>query len=64
MEKYDWAHLTRLQVGRYAEHFVKMEFALHGFDVYTTEVDDRCVDFVVRHRDRPFYDVQVKSVRG
>ena len=64
MDRYEWSRLNHLQVGRYAEYFVKMEFTLHGFDVYTTEVDDRCIDFVVRHRDRPFYEVQVKSIRG
>jgi hypothetical protein len=41
-----------------------MEFTLYGFEVYTSEVDDRCVDFVVRRDGGQFYDVQVKSVRG
>src|SRR5207248_1523942 len=26
--KYDWARLSRLQVGRYGEYFAKMEFTL------------------------------------
>lgn len=64
MEKYDWARLNQLQVGRYAEYFTKMEFTLYGFEVYTSEVDDRCVDFVVRKKGGQFYDVQVKSLRG
>jgi hypothetical protein len=62
--RYDWSRLNHHQVGRYAEYFVKMEFTRFGFEVYTTEVDDRCVDLVVRRRDDKFYDVQVKSVRG
>ena len=41
-----------------------MEFALWGFDVYSSEVDDRGIDFVVRKDDVTYYDVQVKSVRG
>jgi hypothetical protein len=64
MHRYTWSRLTPLQVGRYAEYFVKMEFTLYGFEVYTSEVDDRCVDFVVRREAGQFYDVQVKSVRG
>jgi hypothetical protein len=64
MHRHDWSRLNPLQVGRYAEYFAKMEFTLYGFEVYTSEVDDRCVDFVVRKDGGPFYDVQVKSVRG
>lgn len=64
VQRYDWSRLNPLQVGRYAEYFTKMEFTLYGFEVYTSEVDDRCVDFVVRRDGGQFYDVQVKSVRG
>ena len=63
MDKFDWSQLNNMQVGRYAEYFTKMELTLHGFEVYTSEVDDRCVDFVVRRDGGRFYDVQVKSVR-
>lgn len=63
MERYAWSRLKPQQVGRFAEYFVKMEFALYGFDVYTAEVDDRGVDFVARYGDGGFYEVQVKSVR-
>ncbi|AEA47642.1 hypothetical protein [Archaeoglobus veneficus] len=63
MRKYNWSRLNRLQIGRYAEYFVKMEFTLFGFEVYTAEVDDRGIDFVVR-KDNRYYDVQVKSARG
>lgn len=62
--RYDWSRLNTLQVGRFAEYFVKMEFTLFGFQVYTSEVDDRCVDFVVRRGDGRFYEVQVKSTRN
>ena len=64
MERYDWSRLNRLQLGRYAEYFVKMEFTLFGFDVYTTEVDKQGIDFVIRKGDDRYYDVQVKSSRG
>jgi hypothetical protein len=64
VEKYDWTRLNHLQLGRYAEYFVKMEFTLLGFDVYDAEVDDKGIDFVVRKGEDCYYDVQVKSSRG
>ena len=64
MERYDWRRLNHLQIGRYAEYLVKMEFTLYGFDVYTSEVDDKGIDFVVRRDCNRYLDVQVKSVRG
>ena len=33
MKEYDWNDLNHLQVGRYAEYFVKMKFTMYGFDV-------------------------------
>jgi len=62
-QRYRWSKLSTLQLGRYAEYFVKMEFTLHGFDVYSAEVDDKGIDFVIRIRGSQYYDVQVKSVR-
>jgi hypothetical protein len=59
-----WDHLNHLQLGKYAEYFVKMEFTLAGFDVYSAEVDDKGIDFVVRKDETAYYDVQVKSARG
>jgi len=64
MERFNWARLNHLQLGRYAEYLVKMEFTLWGFSVFTSEVDDRGIDFVVRTNDSRHYDVQVKSIRG
>src|SRR3712207_6594346 len=72
MESYDWSRLNNAQLGRYAEYFVKMEFTRYGFDVYTAEVDDKGIDFVVRKEhgtedgglEYRYYDVQVKSTRG
>ena len=64
MDRLDWSHLNHLQLGRYAEYFVKMELTLFGFEVYSSEVDDRCIDFIARRGGGPFYEVQVKSVRG
>lgn len=51
-EAYDWGKLNHLQLGRYAEYFVKMEFTRHGFDVYSAEVDGKGIDLVVRTEQR------------
>ncbi len=65
LERYNWGKLNHMQLGRYAEYFVKMEFTMFGFDVYSSEVDDKGIDFVVRKHNRiedaRYYDVQVKS---
>lgn len=61
--RYQWKNLNKLQVGAFSEYFVKMEMTMYGFQVYTTEVDDRGIDFVMRYEDSPFYQIQVKSVR-
>ena len=63
MERFLWSKLNSLQVGRFSEYFVKMEFAMYGFQVYTSEVDDRGIDLVIRYEQGSFYTVQVKSLR-
>jgi hypothetical protein len=63
LQRQDWSRLNRLQLGRYAEYLVKMEFVMCGCDVFSSEVDDHGIDFVVRTRQGNHYDVQVKSVR-
>jgi hypothetical protein len=60
---YSWSELSKPQLGRYAEYFVKMEFTLHGMDVYGAEVDDKGIDFVIRPKLGRYYDIQVKAVR-
>ena len=60
----DWSNLNRLQLGAYAEYFVKMAFTRSGFQVYTSEVDDRGIDFVCRYARGHFCEVQVKSLRN
>lgn len=63
-QKFLWSTLSKFQLGRYAEYYVKMEFTLHGFDVYSAEVDDKGIDFVIRKHAARYYDVQVKSARN
>jgi hypothetical protein len=59
-----WSLLNKMQLGRYAEYFAKMEFASYGFDVYTSEVDDHGVDFVAKApMGLIYYEIQVKSSR-
>jgi hypothetical protein len=59
-----WKHLNHLQVGKYAEYLVKIAMVSHGLDVYSTEVDDRGIDFVVKKDHETYFDIQVKSIRG
>lgn len=63
MPRMKWSELTTQQLGQYGEYYAKMEFASYGYDVYTSEVDDHGVDFVVKGPTGKFYEVQVKSVR-
>jgi hypothetical protein len=62
--RYNWEQLNTLQVGAFSEYFVKMEMTMYGFQVYTTEVDDRGIDFITRFETGSFYSIQVKSTRG
>ena len=62
--RYNWEKLNTMQVGAFSEYFVKMEMTMYGFQVYTTEVDDRGIDFVARFERGSFYSIQVKSTRG
>ncbi|MGJ5813668.1 DUF4365 domain-containing protein [Paludibaculum fermentans] len=55
--------MNSLQLGKYAEYLTKMEFVLWGCDVFTSEVDDHGIDFVIRTRQGNHFDVQVKSFR-
>ena len=63
MSRHIWSKLNKQQVGAYFEYFMKMEFTMYGFEVYTAEVDDRGVDFVARKDKGAFLEVQAKSLR-
>ena len=62
MPNLNWSKLNSLQIGRYAEYYAKMEFASYGFDVYSSEVDDHGIDFIVK-KQKKYYEIQVKSLR-
>jgi len=61
MEPFEWSTLNNLQLGRYAGYLVKMEFTKLRFSVFSSEVDDRGVDFVIRTPLGQYYEVQVRS---
>ena len=63
VQRHQWSGLNRLEIGRYAEYYVKLELAMLRFDIYTPELDQRGIDFVVRTPKHVYYDIQVKSVR-
>lgn len=63
MPNLDWSKLNKQQLGRYAEYYAIMEFASFGLEVYTSEVDDHGVDFIVKTKKGRFIEVQVKSLR-
>jgi len=60
--KYD--DLSHLQVGRIGEYWVKLNLTLLGFDIYTSEVDDKGIDFIIRINDQKHIDIQVKTIRN
>ena len=64
IDKYDWERLNPFQIGKYAEYFAKMEFTLFGFEVFTSEIDDRGIDFIVKDKYGNFLEIQVKSIRN
>lgn len=49
--EWQWKSLSTAQVGHYGEYWVKMELTRHHLDVFTAEVDDHGIDFVVRSSD-------------
>ena len=57
--------LNTAQVGRYGEYFVKMELTLLGHDVFTSEIDNKGIDFLLRVAGRKpkYFDAQVKTIR-
>lgn len=64
MPNKDWKTLSknRQKFGTYGEYYAKMEFASYGFDVFTSEVDDHGVDFIIKGKNS-FCEIQVKSVK-
>lgn len=64
MQKLQWSQLNHLQLGKLGEYLVKLEFVSYGLDIYTSEVDDKGIDFIIRKNSKKYYDIQVKSIRN
>lgn len=62
--RYQWSKLSTFQLGRYAEHLATLRFLEAGLEVYSSEVDDRGIDLLVRIGPGRCLEVQVKSVRN
>lgn len=54
--------LTPQKLGTFCEYYAKMTLASYGLSIYTSEVDDHGIDFVVE-ADRGFLKIQVKAIR-
>lgn len=50
-----------LHLGRIGELLMQAEFIKNGFDVFSTEVDDKGVDLVVKNEHGEYFDIQVKT---
>jgi hypothetical protein len=59
-----WSRLNHLQLGKYGEQFAKMAFLSHGCDIYSSEVNDHGIDFVMKSKAGAYYDIQVKSCQS
>ena len=54
--------LSHLQIGNIGEYWVKLVFTLLGFDTFTSEVDDKGIDFILRINNKKYLDIQVKTI--
>jgi len=62
-DDFTFDHLNHLQVGKIGEYWAKIWMTLAGFDIYTTDVDDKGIDFIIRTDNDKHIDVQVKAIR-
>jgi len=53
--------ITHLHTGKIGELIGKAKFIEYGFDVYSTEVDDKGIDFIVCNKRREYFEIQVKT---
>lgn len=59
----EYDNLHHLAIARMGEYWVKYILTMYGLDVYTTEIDNKGIDFVVRGKQDVYFDIQVKSIR-
>jgi hypothetical protein len=60
--KFELSNLKTLQKGKLGEYLAKVALTGYGLDVYTSEVDDKGIDYIVRINERKYLDIQVKTV--
>lgn len=63
MQKYLWSRLNPHQLSNYAKYCAKAEFAMYGFKINETKIDEHGTHFVARYSNSPLIDVQVRSLR-
>ncbi len=63
MDRYLWDRLNKHQVGSYAKYCVKAEFAMYGFRINETGVDEHGTHFDARYEKNPLIEVQVRALR-
>jgi hypothetical protein len=54
--------MNKLKKGRYGEYYIILRLLEEGYEIYTSLVDDRGVDLVVKNVNGNFIEVQIKSV--
>jgi uncharacterized membrane protein len=59
----EYNNYHHLAIGKIGEYWTKLALTLHGLDTYTTEVDNKGIDFIVRNSRGVYFDIQVKTVR-
>lgn len=59
---FSYKRLSHLQIGNIGEYWVKLIFTLFGFDTFTSEVDDKGIDFIIRVNRKKYIDIQVKTI--
>lgn len=62
-EKINYDSMHHIQVGQIGEYWTKLTLSLFQLDVYTTEVDNKGIDFIARVSSQKHIDIQVKTIR-
>lgn len=61
MEKLTNKKSGHLHLGKRGELLAKSKFIEYGFDVFSTEVDDKGIDFIVKNEKGEYFEIQVKA---
>lgn len=58
----NWSKLSNTQMETFGRYFAKMEFESFGFEVYSSEKNEKGIDFIARRDDGFVYEVQTKTI--